>query len=104
MRIVFSTDANAGSHGANTDELVAYVEQGGQAPMDAVVSATSLAAESLGMVDRIGAIVTGFEADLIALDGDPLTDPAALGRVVFVMRAGRVYRSDPGRTAGLSTR
>ena len=48
VRIVYSTDANAGSHGANTDELVAYVEQGGQAPMDAVVSATSLAARVAG--------------------------------------------------------
>ena len=94
VRIVFSTDANAGSHGVNTNELVAYVEQGGQDPMDAVVSATSLAAKSLGMEDRIGAIATGFEADIIALDGDPLTDPAALGRVVFVMRGGRVYKND----------
>ena len=63
--------------------------------MDAMVSATSLAAESLGLEDRIGAIATGFEADIIALDGDPLTDPAALGRVVFVMRGGHVYRNDP---------
>ena len=97
VRIVYSTDANAGSHGANTDELVAYVEQGGQDPMDAVVSATSLAAESLGMEDRIGAIAAELEADVIALDGDPLADPAALGRVVFVMRGGRVYRNDPPR-------
>ena len=97
VRIVYSTDANAGSHGANTDELVAYVEQGGQAPMDAVVSATSLAAESLGLGDRIGALAAGYEADVIALDGDPLADPAALGRVVFVMRGGRVYRNDPPR-------
>ncbi|MCY4633905.1 MAG: amidohydrolase family protein [Acidobacteria bacterium] len=103
VRIVYSTDANAGSHGANTDELVAYVEQGGQDPMDAVVSATSLAAESLGLEDRIGAIATGFEADIIALDGDPLTDPAALGRVVFVMRGGHVYRNDPPRAAERST-
>ena len=95
VRIVYSTDANAGSHGANTDELVAYVEQGGQAPMDAVVSATSLAAESLGLDDRIGALAAGYEADVIALDGDPLADPAALRRVVFVMRGGRVYRNDP---------
>ncbi len=95
VRIVYSTDANAGSHGANTDELVAYVQQGGQDPMDAVVSATSLAAESVGLEDRIGAIATGFEADVIALDGDPLADPAALGRVVFVMRAGHVHRNDP---------
>ncbi len=99
VRIVYSTDANAGSHGANTDELVAYVEQGGQAPMDAVVSATSLAAESLGLEDRIGAIAAGYEADVIALDGDPLADPAALGRVVFVMRGGRVYKNDPPRAA-----
>ena len=76
---------------------MAYVEQGCQDPMDPVVSATSLAAESLGMEDRIGAIATGFEADIIALDGDPLTDASALGRVVFVMRAGRVYRNDPPR-------
>ena len=98
VRIVYSTDANAGSHGANADELVAYVEQGGQAPMDAVVSATSLAAESLGLADRIGAIAAGYEADVIALDGDPLADPAALGRVVFVMRGGRVYKNEPPRT------
>ena len=99
VRIVYSTDANAGSHGANTEELVAYVEQGGQDPMDAVVSATSLAAESLGMEDQIGAIATGLEADVIALDGDPLNDPAALGRVVFVMRGGHVYRNDSPRGA-----
>ena len=97
VRIVYSTDANAGSHGDNTDELVAYVEQGGQDPMDAVISATSLAAESLGLADRIGTIAAGFEADIIALDGDPRTDPAALGRVVFVMRGGIVYRHDPPR-------
>ena len=100
VRVVYSTDANAGSHGANADELVAYVEQGGQAPMDAVVSATSLAAESVGLGDRIGAIAAGYEADVIALDGDPLADPAALGRVVFVMRGGRVYKNEPPRAAG----
>ena len=99
VRIVYSTDANAGSHGANTDELVAYVQEGGQDPVDAVVSATSLAAESVGMQDRIGTIAAGYEADVIALDGDPLADPTALGRVVFVMRGGRVYRNDTPRAA-----
>ena len=94
VKIVFSTDANAGSHGFNSEELVAYVELGGQTPMETVISATSLAAESLGMEDRIGTIAPGFEADIIALDGDPLTDPQALGRVAFVMRAGVVYRND----------
>ena len=97
VRVVYSTDANAGSHGANSEELVAYVEQGGQDPMDTVISATSLAAESLGMEDEIGTIAPGFEADIIALDGDPLTDPTALGRTVFVMRAGHVHRNDTAR-------
>ena len=61
---------------------------------DAVVAATSRAAESLGLGDRIGTIAPGMDADVIALDGDPLVDPEAFGRVVFVMRAGRVYRSE----------
>ena len=69
--------------------------------MDAVISATSLAAESLGMEDRIGTIAPGFEADIIALDGDPLADPPALGRVVFVMRGGVVYRNDAPAESGL---
>ena len=66
--------------------------------MDTVIAATSRAAESLGLGDRIGAIATGMEADVIALDGDPLTDAAAFGRVVFVMRAGAVFRNEPGPT------
>ena len=96
LKIVFNTDANAGAHGQNAEEIVAYVAQGGQRPMDTVIAATSRAAESLGLGDRIGAIATGMEVDIIALDGDPLTDAAALGRVVFVMRAGTVFRNEPG--------
>jgi imidazolonepropionase-like amidohydrolase len=97
LKIVYNTDANAGAHGRNAEEIVAYVEQGGQRPMDAVIAATSRAAESLGLGGRIGAIAAGMEADVIAVDGDPLTDPGALGRVVFVMRGGTVYRNEPGR-------
>jgi imidazolonepropionase-like amidohydrolase len=96
LKIVYNTDANAGAHGQNAEEIVAYVEQGGQRPMDAVIAATSRAAESLDLGDRIGTIATGMEADIIALDGDPLADAAALGRVVFVMRAGTVFRNQPG--------
>ena len=51
------------------------------------------------MEDRIGAIATGLEADIVALDGDPLADAAALGRVVFVMRGGHVYRNDSPRVS-----
>lgn len=96
LKIVYNTDANAGAHGKNFEEILAYVEQGGQHPMDTVIAATSRAAESLGLGDRIGVIAKGMEADIIALAGDPLTDAAAFGRVVFVMRAGAVYRNDPG--------
>lgn len=96
LKMIYNTDANAGGHGRNAEELVAYVEQGRQRPMDAVIAATSRAAESLGLGERIGAIAPGMEADLIALDGDPMTDAAALSRVAFVMRAGKVYRNEPG--------
>ncbi|HXV61460.1 MAG TPA: amidohydrolase family protein [Vicinamibacteria bacterium] len=96
LKMVYNTDVNAGAHGRNAEEIVAYVEQGGQAPMEAVIAATSRAAESLGLSDRIGAIETGMEADIIALDGDPMADAEAFGRVVFVMRAGTVYRNQAG--------
>ena len=93
LKIVFGTDAVAGSHGRNYQELVYRIDVGGQDPMAAVVSATSLAAEELGLEDRIGAVAPGMEADLIALDGNPLDDSEALGRVVFVMRGGRIYKN-----------
>ena len=53
----------------------------------------------MGLGDRIGTIAAGYEADVIALDGDPRANPAALGRVVFVMRGGRVYKNEPPRAA-----
>jgi imidazolonepropionase-like amidohydrolase len=94
LKMVFGTDAVAGSHGRNFEELIYRVEAGGQDPMAAIVSATSLAAESLGIADQVGAVAPGLEADLIAVAGDPLQDIHALKRVVWVMRAGRVVKSD----------
>lgn len=84
------SDAVAGAHGQNARELVARVRTGGQRPMDAIVSATSLAAESLGLGGRIGALAPGFEADVIAVPGDPVRDIRALQQVTFVMKGGRV--------------
>jgi imidazolonepropionase-like amidohydrolase len=63
--------------------------------MAALVSANSLAAEALRMQDRIGSIAPGLEADIIALDGDPLKDITAVRRVVFVMKAGKVFVNLP---------
>ena len=90
LKMVFGTDAVAGSHGRNFQELVYRVQKGRQDPMAAIISATSLAAESLRLGDRIGSIAPGYEADLIAVDGDPLHDITALNRVSFVMKSGRV--------------
>jgi imidazolonepropionase-like amidohydrolase len=92
-KVVFSTDATAGAHGRNAEEFFGRVEHCGQTPMAALVSANSLAAEAMGMSDRIGSLAPGYEADIIALDGDPLTDLTAVRRVVFVMRGGVVYKS-----------
>jgi imidazolonepropionase-like amidohydrolase len=92
LKLVFGTDAVAGAHGRNVEELVVRVQQG-QPAMDAVVSGTWRAAESLQMQDRIGTIAAGFDADLIAVDGDPSEDITALRRVVFVMKEGRVYKN-----------
>jgi imidazolonepropionase-like amidohydrolase len=94
LRIVFGTDALAGSHGRNFEELIYRVEQGGQDPMAAIVSATSLAAECLGLQKDIGTAAPGYEADLIAVEGDPSKDIRALKRVVWVMKGGKVVRND----------
>ena len=61
--------------------------------MDAILSGTSVAAESLGMAKEIGTIAAGFEADLVAVEGNPLEDITAVRRVRFVMKAGKVYRN-----------
>lgn len=92
LKLVLGSDAVAGGHGRNADELVERVRQGGQAPMDAIVSATSRAAESLGLEKTIGRIAPGFQADIIAVDGDPTKDIKALTRVTFVMRDGTIYK------------
>lgn len=93
LKIVFGTDAVAGAHGHNAEEFI-YREDAGQKPMDAMVSANSLAAESLGMQNEIGSIAPGMQADIIALDGDPLTDRTAVRRVAFVMKGGKVYKNE----------
>ena len=93
LKIVYGTDAVAGAHGHNIEEAIARVRDGGQDPMAAIVSLTSLSAESLGLHDQIGAIAPGLQADLVAVEGNPLADVTALRRVAFVMRGGRVIRA-----------
>jgi imidazolonepropionase-like amidohydrolase len=100
LKIVYGTDAVAGAHGRNYEEFIVRVRDGGQDQMAAIMSATSISAESLGLKDKIGAIAPGMDADIIAMDGDPLHDPTAARRVVFVMKAGKVYENlAPGAKA-----
>jgi imidazolonepropionase-like amidohydrolase len=93
LKLIMGTDAGAGAHGQNAREIVYRVQVGGQSPMDAIIGATSLAAEALGLKDTIGTIAPGFAADLIGVDGDPLADITALRRVRFVMKGGTVLKN-----------
>lgn len=93
LKIVFGTDAVAGAHGRNAEEFIDRVKDGAQDAMQAMVSANSIGAEAMGMGDQIGRIAPGLQADIIALDGDPLKDITAVRRVVFVMKNGVVYKN-----------
>jgi imidazolonepropionase-like amidohydrolase len=93
LKMVFGTDAVAGAHGHNFEEMIYRVQKGGQSPADAIIAATSLSAQSLDMADQIGTVAEGMEADVIALDGNPQDDITALRRVVFVMKGGQVFKS-----------
>lgn len=95
LKLVFGTDAVAGAHGRNAEDLVCRVRRGGLPAMDVLVSATSRAAASLGLEQEIGRIAPGFAADIIATDGDPASEIEATLRVSFVMRGGVIYRDDP---------
>lgn len=93
LKIVFGTDAVAGAHGRNAEEFIDRVRDCGQSPMDAMVAANSLAAESMNLQKEIGSIAPGLQADLIALAGNPVQDITAVRRVVFVMKGGIVYKN-----------
>ena len=93
LPIGFGTDAQVIPHGQNAREFAIRVKLG-EAPMAAIVSATSLNAEIIGWQDRVGSIAAHKLADIIAVSGDPLRDITALERVGFVMKGGVVYRDE----------
>ena len=92
VMIVLGTDAVAGSHGRNFEEFIYRVKDGGDKPMDAIISGTSMAAASLRLGDKIGTVAPGFEADLVAVEGNPLEDITAVRKVAFVMKGGKVVK------------
>jgi imidazolonepropionase-like amidohydrolase len=83
-------------HGKNAREFVIMVENG-MRPADALRSATSVAAELLGLEKDIGALEAGKVADVVAVPGDPVKDVATMQKVFFVMKEGVVYRDDSAR-------
>jgi imidazolonepropionase-like amidohydrolase len=93
LKIIYGTDATAGAHGHNYREFIVRVRDGGQDPMAALISVTSLSAQSLNLGDQIGSLAPNMQADIVAFDGNPLQDVEASARAVFVMKGGKVYEN-----------
>ncbi len=91
VKVAFGTDAGVSKHGRNADEFELLVKHG-MTPMQAIVAATTNAADLLGLAQEVGSIEPGKSADIIAVSGDPLKDVRVLKSVGFVMRAGVVHR------------
>jgi imidazolonepropionase-like amidohydrolase len=88
-KIALGTDSAVASHKDASKELALMVEKGGMSPRDALIAATKGGPDLMGLSNRTGTLDPGKSADLIAVDGDPLTDPAAVQRVNYVMVEGR---------------
>ena len=91
VKIAFGTDAGVYKHGLNAKEFQ-YMTEAGMPMMEALKSATIVAAEVLDMKKELGSIEAGKIADIIATDNNPLTDVKTLMNVVFVMKEGVVYK------------
>lgn len=89
-RVVFGSDSATIPHGDNAKQFAVYVELG-MTPMQAIQSATTVAAESLRWVGDTGAVAPGYFADIIAVKGDPLENIELLESVTFVMKGGAIY-------------
>ncbi|RMF60930.1 MAG: amidohydrolase family protein [Calditrichaeota bacterium] len=93
VKIAFGTDAGVYPHGKNAGEFK-YMVEAGMPPMQAIQSATRVAAELLEVEDQLGTVEPGKLADIIAVDGDPLADITAMQHVVFVMKEGTIYKQE----------
>jgi imidazolonepropionase-like amidohydrolase len=91
VKIAFGTDTGVSPHGRNAEEFALMVRNG-MSPADAIKAATVNAADLLGKSDTIGTIAPGKDADIVAVQGDPLTNVRLLENVNFVMKHGRVHK------------
>ncbi|OFX01258.1 MAG: Xaa-Pro dipeptidase [Alphaproteobacteria bacterium RIFCSPHIGHO2_12_FULL_63_12] len=92
-KLAYGTDSGVYPHGDNGRQF-AWMVKYGMTPIEAVRSATTYAAQALGKEKSLGQIRPGYAADIIAVDGDPLTDVSVLEKVGFVMKDGAVYKND----------
>jgi imidazolonepropionase-like amidohydrolase len=90
VKIAYGTDIGEGNHAMEFGLLIAN----GMKPMDALFAATRNAAELMGLSERVGSVRAGRYADIVAVTGDPLTNPESLEHVAFVMKGGIVYRNE----------
>jgi imidazolonepropionase-like amidohydrolase len=100
VRFAYGTDAGVFPHGMNGRDFPVLVNELGIPPLEAIRQATSAAAELIGIQDKVGTVAAGKWADLIAVDGNPLTDITRMLDVAFVMKAGVVYKGPAGTMAG----
>ncbi|GAB4526172.1 MAG: amidohydrolase family protein [Amphiplicatus sp.] len=98
-KVVFGSDAGVYPHGDNARQFSRMVRFG-MTPMQAIQSATMLAAEALGRERALGRIAPGYAADIVAVEGDPLADISVLENVDFVMKEGVVYKRDGAPETG----
>jgi imidazolonepropionase-like amidohydrolase len=98
VKIAFGTDTGVSAHGDNAQEFALLV-RAGMTPLQAIQSATVVAAEHLRLSDQIGSLKPGKAADFIAVRGDPLRDVTELQRVTFVMKGGKVHKQEPARSS-----
>jgi len=89
--IVFGTDTGVSAHGDNALEFALMV-RGGMPEMEAIQTATSIAADFLEIGDTHGRIKEGYQADIVAVRGNPLDDISLMQQVSFVMKGGTVYK------------
>lgn len=92
VKIAFGTDAGVYQHGKNWIEF-GYMIEAGMPAMEAIKAATINAADLIGIKDQTGSIEVGKWADIVAVDGNPLTDSIVFGKVIFVMKEGVVYKN-----------
>lgn len=97
VRIAMGTDMGVGPHGPNAEELELMVQHGGMTPMQAIVATTSTAAQCARFDKVTGSIVPGLRADMIAIEGDPLSDIKILqdaSKLKLIMKDGVAHKDE----------